>query len=747
MLLYPHFCGGRMERFWKKNLSISTPDKDLNLDLPIIGSLVYWESSALEHVTPKTEALALVATSLTYTRCSLSGNAGKVPPHGGPRAMSRGFYREVAKSLSRLSVGEPLKLVHSGPLKPVQNMSLKHVQNMSLELVQDKSLKPVQNMSLKLVQDKSLKHVQNMSLKPVQNMSLKLVQDKSLKPVQNMSLKLDSGQVTETCPEHDKSLKHVQNMSLKLVQDKSLKPVQNMSLKLVQDKSLKPVQNMSLKLVQDKSLKLVQDKSLKLVQDKSLKHVQNMSLKLVQDKSLKHFQNMSLKHVQNMSLKHVQNMSLKHVTETGSGQVTETCPEHVTETCPEHVTETCPEHKISPLPTCVSHLSWLQKTLYSTSEVSKNLRLISLDDNVTLDKNLPLQVHIHNSEGRPLVVLLAWLMAREKHLMKYASFYLEQGFDVLMVNTTPWQFLWPVKGSQTMDVLDIDVSGDTTRVFYVSRIHRLITLVTILQENVVAGELLEFLHLNKCYQKMLLHGFSVGGYMWGETLLKIIPEPQRYTHVVDRIVGQIWDSAVDISEIPVGVPRAIFQRNLVLQATAEKYIRRVNIYVMAADFVSCVMAADFVSSTYVKCWDKSPHVGHFRKHPKEYVTELATFLDRLGLVAYPEKIEAKLRKGASCVFQAPLLSTGYRPATTRSLIGSMDIPDKCKGVIYNVYYPPIVVYTTETWVVKEQDRSRMQVGEMRVRDRIEKARLRWYGPERRGRERITRRRLDMGVEG
>nr|CAD7463575.1 unnamed protein product [Timema tahoe] len=47
--------------------------------------------------------------------------------------------------------------------------------------------------------------------------------------------------------------------------------------------------------------------------------------------------------------------------------------------------------------------------------------------------------------------------------------------------------------------------------------------------------------------------------------------------------------------------------------------------------------------TYVKCWDKSPHVGHFRKHPKEYVTELATFLDRLGLVAYPEKIEAKLR--------------------------------------------------------------------------------------------------------
>jgi len=46
--------------------------------------------------------------------------------------------------------------------------------------------------------------------------------------------------------------------------------------------------------------------------------------------------------------------------------------------------------------------------------------------------------------------------------------------------------------------------------------------------------------------------------------------------------------------------------------------------------------------TYVKCWDQSPHVGHFRKYPKEYLAELYAFLDSLGLVAYPEKIQAKL---------------------------------------------------------------------------------------------------------
>lgn len=49
---------------------------------------------------------------------------------------------------------------------------------------------------------------------------------------------------------------------------------------------------------------------------------------------------------------------------------------------------------------------------------------------------------------KPLCVMVNWLLAKQKHVLKYASIYLEQGFDVLSVNCTPWQLLWPMKGSQ-----------------------------------------------------------------------------------------------------------------------------------------------------------------------------------------------------------------------------------------------------------------------------------------------------------
>lgn len=50
--------------------------------------------------------------------------------------------------------------------------------------------------------------------------------------------------------------------------------------------------------------------------------------------------------------------------------------------------------------------------------------------------------------GNPLVLMMAWLMAKQKHLKKYAQIYTEMGFDVMVVHITPWQLLWPAKGTQ-----------------------------------------------------------------------------------------------------------------------------------------------------------------------------------------------------------------------------------------------------------------------------------------------------------
>lgn len=44
--------------------------------------------------------------------------------------------------------------------------------------------------------------------------------------------------------------------------------------------------------------------------------------------------------------------------------------------------------------------------------------------------------------------MIPWLMAKQKHVKKYAQLYTDQGFEVLSVQVTPWQVMWPKKGSQ-----------------------------------------------------------------------------------------------------------------------------------------------------------------------------------------------------------------------------------------------------------------------------------------------------------
>lgn len=88
----------------------------------------------------------------------------------------------------------------------------------------------------------------------------------------------------------------------------------------------------------------------------------------------------------------------------------------------------------------------------------------------------------------------------------------------------------------------------------------------------MAEDLLTFLKQNESYQQILLHGFSVGGYMWGETLDLIESSKDKYSTVTDRIVGQVWDSIADVSQIPIGLPRAVFPKNMIMQSMLQKYV-------------------------------------------------------------------------------------------------------------------------------------------------------------------------------
>jgi len=91
----------------------------------------------------------------------------------------------------------------------------------------------------------------------------------------------------------------------------------------------------------------------------------------------------------------------------------------------------------------------------------------------------------------------------------------------------------------------------------------------------VAADLLTFLKQNESYQQILLHRFSVGGYMWGEALDLIHSNKDKYSNVTDRIVGQVWDSIADVSQIPIGLPRAVFPKNMMMQSLLQKYVEYV----------------------------------------------------------------------------------------------------------------------------------------------------------------------------
>lgn len=278
--------------------------------------------------------------------------------------------------------------------------------------------------------------------------------------------------------------------------------------------------------------------------------------------------------------------------------------------------------------------------LLSTYEVTKNIKFISKDNDV---KILKYSVQSSNLlEKRPLLVLLCWLLAKEKHIMKFADLYLQQGFDVTLVTITPWQLMWPEKGSR-----------------------------------LIAVDLLTFLLENQDYQQIILHGFSVAGYMWGEVLTYIHADREKYNNVVDRIIGHVWDSAADINEIVVGTPRAIFPNNPLLQSIIRKYLiyhmkafykQSTQYYLRSSQmfhknlirspalfFISDTDPVGLVSSnmrvrdswdslgikTYVKIFNGSPHVGHYLKYPKEYVEELHAFLGMLNLIKDKDKITAQ----------------------------------------------------------------------------------------------------------
>lgn len=260
-----------------------------------------------------------------------------------------------------------------------------------------------------------------------------------------------------------------------------------------------------------------------------------------------------------------------------------------------------------------------------------------------INKTLQLRC-AENADGkeRPLAVLFGWMLAKQRHLDKYGNLYLSKGFDVLTVQVPPSQVLWPIKAQK-----------------------RITSLLTTLEDSHLAS------------RPLLIHGFSVGGYLYGEMLVKLQSDPQ-YKNICDRMVGQVFDSPVDFEGVPRGFASVLVQNpamKSLLRKSLEGYLKVMHnsvtkYYVEAssafhsnslqlpslflysqadpigvADIIEGVMnkwRQEGITVSH-KCWDHSPHVSHFHHHPDEYVEMLLTFLDSLGF-STPERQEGETEK-------------------------------------------------------------------------------------------------------
>lgn len=235
------------------------------------------------------------------------------------------------------------------------------------------------------------------------------------------------------------------------------------------------------------------------------------------------------------------------------------------------------------------------------------------------------------SHPRPLILLFGWMLAKQRHLDKYGNLYHSKGFDVLSLKMRPGQVLIPQRAQATVD------------------------------------QLLSFLLTPELKSRpLMVHGFSVGGYMYGEYLLKLEKHEKMYADIRQRMVGQIFDSPVDFEGVPSGFANVLTKNRTgqkIIQSSLEAYLKVLegpvtSHYLRSSDAfhsnslrlpslmlysrsdpigvdrnIEAVIAKWKRMGIPVmsRCWESSPHVSHFHRHPDEYVETVLKFLDSVNL--------------------------------------------------------------------------------------------------------------------
>ncbi|XP_042875380.1 uncharacterized protein LOC122255392 isoform X2 [Penaeus japonicus] len=235
-------------------------------------------------------------------------------------------------------------------------------------------------------------------------------------------------------------------------------------------------------------------------------------------------------------------------------------------------------------------------------------------------------------QSQALVLLFSWLLAPERHVKKYVDMYTKRGVSVLTVTTTPLDLLLPARGSQ---------------------------MVTL--------KLLRLLQENDHHRPLLVHGFSVGAYVFSEAMVHMMKNRREFGSLPERFVGQVWDCPVDLNGIPTGFPKAVTSNPLLqrlLRVFIGFYLRlmyrlatvhyeqaRVPFFTNALGVPVLLLQSqrDTVSTQemtrdllrgwreqgakfHYKCFEEGAHVSLYWKNPVEYEQVLSNFLEEVQLL-------------------------------------------------------------------------------------------------------------------
>ncbi|KAL3842141.1 hypothetical protein ACJMK2_020187 [Sinanodonta woodiana] len=280
--------------------------------------------------------------------------------------------------------------------------------------------------------------------------------------------------------------------------------------------------------------------------------------------------------------------------------------------------------------------------------IAPGVKVKSINSNIQLLEKDGTDTKRSSTKERPLMLLFGWMLAKRKHLNKYGNMYISKGFDVITIQVKPYQILIPTQIQKVIqNVLDLlEQDPKTPR------------------------------------RSVMVHGFSVGAYVYGEMLVKLKNDPDRYDAIQRGLRGQIFDSPVDFDGIPKGFSSAL-TTNLMIRGIMRKllegylsffqqsischYIRSSNEFksndlqlpslmvYSDSDPVCDPEAIERLGKQWhmrniqsvTKHFVDSQHVSLFHKHPEEYVETILKFLDDIGLEEHRteefEKIESSLK--------------------------------------------------------------------------------------------------------